>query len=379
MSDITLGIIGSGQLGSLLCQAAKKLNVKTVVISDDEQGPAQNFSNEFIYSKYDNESKIVEFIDKVNFVTFEFENIPLEILKKIDLKKKVLPKPEINKIIQNRKLEKTFVNDLGIKTTDWAFIKQARDIQKNKNLLPGILKSNTLGYDGHGQFVLNSLGDIKKDWCFTADYILEKKVDLKKEISVIITRFTSGETFAYEPIENLHKDQILKHSKIPANINKDIYEKSQNNAKLIADKLDYVGTMCVEYFIDQDDNLLVNEIAPRVHNSGHWTQQGCHCSQFENHMRAVAGLPLGNTELKHTTAMINVLGQASIPAEVLTLPDVTSHWYGKAAKPGRKMGHINVSAHNMNDLSDKLSQLTDYLPEHDYPGILKTAEKLILG
>tara|TARA_B100001093_G_scaffold150886_1_gene143629 strand:+ start:4 stop:1047 length:1044 start_codon:yes stop_codon:yes gene_type:complete len=344
MSDITLGIIGSGQLGSLLCQAAKKLNVKTVVISDDEQGPAQNFSNEFIYSKYDNESKIVEFIDKVNFVTFEFENIPLEILKKIDLKKKVLPKPEINKIIQNRKLEKTFVNDLGIKTTDWAFIKQARDIQKNKNLLPGILKSNTLGYDGHGQFVLNSLGDIKKDWCFTADYILEKKVDLKKEISVIITRFTSGETFAYEPIENLHKDQILKHSKIPANINKDIYEKSQNNAKLIADKLDYVGTMCVEYFIDQDDNLLVNEIAPRVHNSGHLTISAFNISQFENHVRAVCGFKFEKTQKNSNAEMINILGKEIEEYRSKTFEKGEFFFdYGKKTiKEKRKMGHLTI-------------------------------------
>ena len=245
MSDITLGIIGSGQLGSMLCQAAKKLNVKTVVISDDEQGPAQNYSNEFIYSKYDDEGKIKEFIDKVNIVTFEFENIPVDILKKIELKKKVLPKPEINKIIQNRKLEKTFVNDLGIKTTDWAFIKEAIDIEKSKNLLPGILKSNTLGYDGHGQFVLNSLDDVKKDWCFTADYILEKKVNLKKEISVVITRYSNGETYTYEPIENIHKDQILNHSKIPADINKEIFGKAQNNAKLIAEKLDYVNNTTV--------------------------------------------------------------------------------------------------------------------------------------
>ena len=186
MSDITLGIIGSGQLGSLLCQAAKKLSVKTVVISDDEQGPAQNYSNEFIYSKYNDENKIKEFTEKVDIVTFEFENIPVDILKKIELKKKVLPKPEINRIIQNRRLEKTFVNDLGIKTTDWAFIKQAVDVENNKNLLPGILKTNTLGYDGHGQFVLNSLDDVKKGWCFTADYILEKRVNLKKEISVVI-------------------------------------------------------------------------------------------------------------------------------------------------------------------------------------------------
>ena len=264
MSESTLGIIGSGQLGSMLCQAAKKLNVRTVVISDDEQGPAQKYADQFIFAKYDDQQKIKQFIDKADVVTFEFENIPISILKQIEKEKKVLPKPEINKIIQNRKLEKSFVNELGIATTKWAFIEKAEDVTKNSNLLPGILKTNTLGYDGQGQFILKSLADVKKDWCFTADYILEKKVNLKKEISVIITRFIDGETFVYEPIENLHKDQILKHSKIPANIDEKIYEQAQNNAKLIADKLDYVGSMCVEYFIDQDNNLLVNEIAPRL-------------------------------------------------------------------------------------------------------------------
>ena len=286
MSDSTLGIIGSGQLGSMLCQAAKKHNVRTVVISDDEQGPAQKYADQFIFAKYDDQQKIKQFTDKVDVVTFEFENIPINILKQIEKEKKVLPKPEINRIIQNRKLEKSFVNELGIETTKWSFIEKAEDVTKNSNLLPGILKTNTLGYDGQGQFVLKSLADVKKDWCFTADYILEKKVNLKKEISVIITRFIDGETFIYEPIENLHKDQILKHSKIPANIDEKIYKKAQNNAKIIADELDYVGSMCVEYFIDQDDNLLVNEIAPRVHNSGHLTINAFNISQFENHIRA---------------------------------------------------------------------------------------------
>ena len=155
MSIRVLGIIGSGQLGSLLCQAAKKLNIKTIVISDDENGPAQNYSDKFIYSKYDDKNKIKEFINGVDIITYEFENIPISILKEIDKEKKVLPKPEINKIIQNRQLEKTFVNNLGIKTTKWAFIKTAKDVQQNKHLLPGILKTNTLGYDGHGQYVLN--------------------------------------------------------------------------------------------------------------------------------------------------------------------------------------------------------------------------------
>ena len=200
MLEVTLGIIGSGQLGSLLCQAAKKLNIKTVVISDDEYGPAQNYSDQFIFTKYDNKEKIKEFISKVDFVTYEFENIPVNILKVINKEKKVFPKPEINETIQNRNSEKKFINDLKIKTTEWAFIKSVDDIKKNNKLLPGILKSNTLGYDGHGQYVLNSLDGIKKDWCFTADYILEKKVNLKKEISVIITRFQNGTKLIYEPI-----------------------------------------------------------------------------------------------------------------------------------------------------------------------------------
>ena len=344
MSDITLGIIGSGQLGSLLCQAAKKLNVKTVVISDDEQGPAKNYSNEFIFSKYDDETKIKEFIGKVDIVTFEFENIPVDILKKIELKKKVFPKPEINKIIQNRKLEKTFINDLGIKTTDWAFIKQAVDVEKNKNLLPGILKSNTLGYDGHGQFVLNSLSDVKKDWCFTADYILEKRVNLKKEISVVITRYLKGQTYIYEPIENIHKDQILNHSKIPADINKEIFTKAQNNAKLISEKLDYVGTMCVEYFIDQDNNLLVNEIAPRVHNSGHLTINAFNISQFENHVRAVCDLGPEKVEKISNAEMFNVLGKdiETYRSRVFNKDEFFYDYGKKTIKHKRKMGHLTV-------------------------------------
>ena len=344
MSDSTLGIIGSGQLGSMLCQAAKKLNVRTVVISDDEQGPAQKYADQFIFAKYDDQQKIKQFTDKADVVTFEFENIPIDILKQIEKEKKVLPKPEINRIIQNRKLEKSFVNELGIETTKWSFIEKAEDVTKNSNLLPGILKTNTLGYDGQGQFVLKSLADVKKDWCFTADYILEKKVNLKKEISVIITRFIDGETFIYEPIENLHKDQILKHSKIPANIDEKIYKQAQNNAKLIADKLDYVGSMCVEYFIDQDDNLLVNEIAPRVHNSGHLTINAFNISQFENHIRAVCGLKFEKPKKNSNAEMINILGKEIEEYRSKTFKEDEFFFdYGKKIiKEKRKMGHLTI-------------------------------------
>ena len=344
MSDSILGIIGSGQLGSMLCQAAKKLNVKTVVISDDEQGPAQKYADQFIFAKYDDQQKIKQFTDKADVVTFEFENIPISILKQIEKEKKVLPKPEINRIIQNRKLEKSFVNELGIETTKWSFIEKAEDVTKNINLLPGILKTNTLGYDGQGQFVLKSLADVKKDWCFTADYILEKKVNLKKEISVIITRFIDGETFIYEPIENLHKDQILKHSKIPANIDEKIYKQAQNNAKIIADELDYVGSMCVEYFIDQDDNLLVNEIAPRVHNSGHLTINAFNISQFENHIRAVCGLKFEKPKKNSNAEMINILGKEieKYRSKTFTEDEFFFDYEKKIIKEKRKMGHLTI-------------------------------------
>jgi 5-(carboxyamino)imidazole ribonucleotide synthase len=344
MSDITLGIIGSGQLGSLLCQAAKKLKIKTVVISDDEQGPAQNYANQFIFSKYDNKEKIKEFVSKVDIVTYEFENIPTVILKSIDNEKRVLPKPDINQVIQNRNLEKAFVNDLGIKTTNWSFIKSAKDIKENEKLLPGILKTNTLGYDGHGQFVIDSLADVKKNWCFTADYILEQKVNLKKEISVVITRFLNNKTYTYEPIENIHKDQILKNSKIPADINQKIFIQAQENAKLIAEKLDYIGTMCVEYFVDHDDNLLVNEIAPRVHNSGHLTINAFNISQFENHVRAVCGLDREEVKKISDAEMINILGKEIEEYKRKSFKDNEFFFdYGKKTiKEKRKMGHLTI-------------------------------------
>ncbi len=344
MSKRVLGIIGSGQLGSLLCQAAKKLNIKTIVISDDENGPAQNYTDKFIYSKYDDKNKIREFINGVDIITYEFENIPISILKEIDKEKKVLPKPEINKIIQNRQLEKTFVNNLGIKTTKWAFIKTAKDVQQNKNLLPGILKTNTLGYDGHGQYVLNTLNDVKKNWCFTADYILEKRVNLKKEISVIVTRFKNKEIYIYEPIENTHKDQILKYSKIPADIKPSIFKKAQDSAELIANALDYIGTMCVEYFIDQEDSLLVNEIAPRVHNSGHLTINAFNISQFENHIRAVCGLKKENVKKIANAEMKNILGSEIQDYRKRSFETEEYFFdYGKKIiKEKRKMGHLTI-------------------------------------
>ena len=253
MAQITLGIIGGGQLGSMLANAAKKLNIKTIIFCDDQNAPAKNYADKFIYSDYSDREKIKQFLELVDVITFEFENIPFDSLNLMNNQKKVLPNPEIIKILQNRLLEKDFLSNLNIVTTKYVSIKKKEDLENNQNLLPGILKTSTLGYDGKGQFKIFSLNDLKSiNVDFKNEYILEKLVKLKKEISVVITRFGNHKYEIYEPIENYHEDQILKNSKIPADINKDIVDQSLNWAKLIVEKLNYIGTLCVEYFLDQN-------------------------------------------------------------------------------------------------------------------------------
>ena len=344
LKSICLGVIGGGQLGSLLCSAAKKLKVKTIVLSDDKEGPAQYFCDQFIYSEYDDNTKVKEFISKVDIVTYEFENIPIDFLNLIQREKKVLPSPKINKIAQNRKLEKTFVNELGIDTTDWAFIKSAEDIKKNQHLLPGILKTNTLGYDGKGQYILNSLNDIKQDWCFSNNYILEKKVDLKKEISVVIARYADGTMINYEPIENIHKNQILYKSKIPADISNKIFKSAINNAKKIAENFSYVGILTIEYFITKKDELLVNELAPRFHNSGHLTIEAFNISQFENHVRAVCSLKSKPIEKISNAEMYNILGFEihNYKKKTFKKNEFFHDYLKKEPREGRKMGHLTI-------------------------------------
>ena len=345
MTVINLGIIGGGQLGSMLATAAKKLNIKTTVYCDDKNAPAQNFCDDFIFGNYQDSEKIKEFTDKINLVTFEFENIPFETLKKINEIKKVLPNPEINKIIQNRLTEKDFVNKLNIQTTKYKLIRNKKDLEDSLDFIPGILKTSTLGYDGKGQFKINSKKDLDNlKINLNKEYIFEKLVDLKKEISVIITRFGSQKYEIYEPIENEHEDQILKYSKIPAEIDRDIFEKSKEWSKKISEELDYIGTLCVEYFIDKNNTLYVNEIAPRVHNSGHLTINSHNISQFENHIRAVCALEKIETKKLFNAKMINLIGK-----DILNYRDKKFNknefffdYQKKEVKPKRKMGHFTT-------------------------------------
>ena len=345
MSKLNLGILGGGQLGSMLATAAKKLDINTIIYCDDKDAPAQKFSDNFLFGNYNDENKISEFINKIDVVTFEFENIPFDTLEFINKHKQVLPKPNINQVIQNRFLEKKFVNSLNIKTTDYVMVKNLQDLHNNVNFLPGILKTTTLGYDGKGQFKLNSKNDIEKlKIDFDKEYILEKVVNLKKEISVIITRFKNQTYEIYEPIENIHEDQILKFSEIPANINENVLNLSTEWAKKISEELDYIGTLCVEYFVDEKDNVYVNEIAPRVHNSGHLTINSHNISQFENHIRAVCGMNKIETKKKFNAKMINLIGDdiTKYRNKKIQENEFFFDYLKKEIKPKRKMGHFTT-------------------------------------
>ena len=346
MAKLTLGIIGGGQLGSMLATAARKLKIKTVVFCDDVEAPAQKFSDEFVYGRYDDQNKINELLSKVDVITFEFENIPYETLNEMNKKKPVLPKPSVNRIIQHRLAEKDFINKFNIRTTQYVSIENKLEIDTVQNLLPGLLKTTTLGYDGKGQHIINSIEDLNQlNIDFSKGYILEKLVKLKKEISIIVTRFSNKKYEIYEPIENVHENQILKYSTIPADISDKILEQSKLWATQLAEELKYIGTLCVEFFIDRNENLYVNEIAPRVHNSGHLTINAYNVSQFENHVRAVCGLEQIPLKKISNAKMMNLLGNQITHFRNMEKFNENEYFFDylkKEAKEKRKMGHITT-------------------------------------
>ena len=345
MSKPTLGIIGGGQLGSMLAIAANKLEIKTIIFCDDIDAPAQNFSNEFIHGDYNNQNKINEFVNKVDVITFEFENIPFETLNEINKSKPVLPKPSVNRIIQHRLAEKDFINKLNIRTTRYVSIEKRSEIDSVQDMLPGLLKTTTLGYDGKGQYLIQKIEDLETlNIDFSKGYILEKLVKLKKEISIIITRFDNKKYEIYEPVENLHEEQILKYSKIPAEIENKVLEQSKLWAMQIAEELKYVGTLCVEFFIDRNDNLYVNEIAPRVHNSGHLTINAYNVSQFENHIRAVCKLEQIAIKKISNAKMKNIIGNeiSFYRNKKYEQNEFFFDYLKKEIKSKRKMGHLTT-------------------------------------
>ena len=342
----TLGIIGGGQLGRMICFYAQMMGLRTVVFSDQKDSPASFVTNQTIVGDYLDKVALKKFCDLVDFATFEFENIPLETADFVAQNSHLYPNVETLKITQNRILEKNFLNENQIKTAEYKVINSFADLKKGLEIFKkAILKTAIMGYDGKGQFVLEDIESAQKVYENVKNYplILEKFCRFDSEASIIVARSESGEIKVYEPLTNVHKNGILERSFYPARLSLPQKIKTQKTATKIVEKLNLVGIMAVEFFI-VDNKILVNELAPRPHNSGHFSMDASITSQFEQLIRAITGMALGDTRFHSQGQMINLIGNDVNDLEKYkNHPRTKIHLYGKGeAKDGRKMGHVNI-------------------------------------
>ncbi|MEE2704756.1 MAG: 5-(carboxyamino)imidazole ribonucleotide synthase [Pseudomonadota bacterium] len=351
----TIGILGGGQLGRFLSLAASRLGYRTFIFCPDEKNPASQISDFHMYCSYEDKKALKKFSQNVDVVTFEFENVPVSSLEYLENYTTVRPKPNILEIAQNRTKEKKFFNQIGSKTTKWLPINSLKGlrVEIEKIGYPSILKTSRSGYDGKGQCVIRSKQDIVTSWnkLFKKETItqsesplaiLEKVVDFDCEISVIVSRDLSGNVFAFEPTENLHKKQILLKSVTPAKIPKKIKKEAINEAKKAAIEIDLIGIMALEMFVVKNKEILINEMAPRPHNSGHWTLDACSPDQFTQQIKCICGL-MSNQPIRYSDAtMINLLGNDIYKTKkYLNLENTNIYYYGKETSlPKRKMGHV---------------------------------------
>ncbi|ESZ39818.1 5-(carboxyamino)imidazole ribonucleotide synthase [Mesorhizobium sp. L2C066B000] len=344
----SIGIIGGGQLGRMLAVAAARLGYRTIILEPQADCPAAQVANRQITAAYDDADALAELAAVSAVVTYEFENVPVAAAGALAAKVPVYPPPRALEIAQDRVAEKLFLNGIGIRTADFRSVDNDDELTAALREFggSGILKTRRMGYDGKGQRVFRNMetGGFAGT-CETmgnVPLILESFVAFEREISVIAARGLDGAVAAYDPAENVHRDGILHTSTLPAQIRLETAATAQAAAAKILSALDYVGVIGVEFFVLADGTLLANEMAPRVHNSGHWTEAACIVSQFEQHIRAIAGLPLGNPGRHSNCIMENLIGDdvLRVPA-LLAEPDLMLHLYGKAeARPGRKMGHF---------------------------------------
>jgi 5-(carboxyamino)imidazole ribonucleotide synthase len=341
-----IGILGGGQLARMLALAAAPLGLKCHIFAPETDSPAFHVSASHMVAQYTDESALLEFAAEVDVITYEFENVPVAAVEFLERLKPVRPGSKALQVAQDRLNEKHVARDLGALTASFAAVNSVEDLREavKEVGLPAILKTVRMGYDGKGQAKLLNADDIEPAWAAmkNAPAILESFVNFDKEISVICARGVDGSFAAYEPTENVHRNHILHTSTVPAVLEIELAIEAVYLAQRMADTLDYVGVMGVEFFVGAHA-LYVNEIAPRVHNSGHWTQDACVVSQFEQHIRAVAGWPLGATFRHSDVVMTNLLGDEAATWEKLANePNLGLHLYGKAeSRPGRKMGHYN--------------------------------------
>jgi 5-(carboxyamino)imidazole ribonucleotide synthase len=339
-----IGIIGGGQLGRMLGLAAARLGLKAAIYTDQPHAPASQITPLQIAAAYDERNMLTGFAEICDAITFEFENLPARSIAHLASLKPLYPSQRALEITQDRFTEKSFVRALGLSTAPFVAVGSREEAAKAFARIeaPLILKTRRLGYDGKGQAQVTSAKEAMAafDRFGQAPAILEGLVDFAIEASVVAARAQDGAFAAYDPPENVHEHHILRRSVVPGRLTSSQADQAKAIAKKIAEALDYVGVLAVELFVTRDGRLLVNEIAPRVHNSGHWTIEACQCSQFEQHIRAVAGWPLGDPSRHADAVMDNIIGAEAEAWESLARSGAV-HLYGKReARPGRKMGHL---------------------------------------
>ena len=355
----TLGMLGGGQLGRMFVTAARNMGYAVIVLDPDPNSPAGGLASEHLAKDYDDTDALDYLAQRCSVVTTEFENIPAVTLAYLAKSVTVHPSASALHIAQHRKLEKEFFREQGLHTADFFALESEADLDAARDFMfPAILKTATLGYDGKGQVVCESYDDLKAAFELVGKKpsVLEQRIDLACEVSVVLCRSVEGEVTCFPIAENSHANGILDVTLVPASITTALADEATDAAARIAHGLDYCGVLAVEFFVSTDARLLVNEMAPRPHNSGHYTLDACVTSQFEQQLRMICGLPAGSCHLYTPVAMWNVLGdiwpEGGIPEwdAVLKLEHAKLHLYGKIeARAGRKMGHINCLGGNLDD------------------------------
>lgn len=360
-----IAMLGGGQLGLMFTEKAQEMGQKVLILDPDKDCPAGKIADKFINACFDDSNALNFILKNCNVCTTEFENIPYQTLEFLDKGIRVFPNPQSLKISQNRILEKSFLKKNNIPTTEYYEINSEKDIEVLCNLekWPYILKTSTFGYDGKGQMIIQDFDDIKKAYnkLQARNYVLEKKVTLKKEVSQVAACY--NDKIIFLPIsENIHINNILHKSIVPADINKETEKSVQSITTTICKALNYQGIICIEFFIDSMDNVLVNEIAPRTHNSGHYSIEGCNISQFEHQVRILNNYEAKPSKLKYPSVMLNLLGDLWIDNKPNfnfdSKQNIFLHLYNKTTpKKGRKMGHITVTNEDLKTANDSIDEI----------------------
>jgi 5-(carboxyamino)imidazole ribonucleotide synthase len=354
-----IGVLGGGQLGRMMALAGVPLGLEFCFLDPSSHAPAARLG-EHICADYNDVAALQLFAKDLDAVTYEFENVPAETAQFLEERAPLHPPQSALQTAQDRIVEKTFLKELGVPTPPFraASTREELDSAIEEIGAPAVLKTRRFGYDGKGQFVLRDARDAEKAWreLGGVPLILEGFVEFSRELSLICVRAQNGETAFYPLVENEHENGILRESIAPAPNSEELQILAEKHAARVLAALNYVGVLTIEFF-QCGDELIANEMAPRVHNSGHWTIEGAACSQFENHLRAVCGLPLGATKTRGACAMLNILGELPDTSRVLAIPGAHLHLYDKAPQPGRKIGHITVCEEDENALHAKLKTL----------------------